>query len=207
MSRGVQYVEVRCLDINPFLPMGIDLISARFIDAFVLFCALQDSPDLSSNECHSCTYNFLTVVKEGRKPALQLQRNGVAIGLQDWANELLDSIGKLSALLDQSHGSDLHQQALAAQRAKVADTALTPSAQVLAAMQENQQTFAEFSLQQSQVHAEYFRSTPLSAEQRAAFEESVQQSLADQEATEAEQSGDFDTFVAAYQASILALAV
>ena len=85
--------------------------------------------------------------------------------------------------------------------------ALTPSAQVLSALQANKQTFAEFSFQQSQAHAEYFRSKPLSAEQRAQFEESVQQSLADQAATEAEQSGDFDTFVAAYQASILALAV
>ncbi|GLK87626.1 glutamate--cysteine ligase [Pseudomonas turukhanskensis] len=207
MARGVQYVEVRCLDINPFLPMGIDLESARFIDAFVLFCALQDSPYLSSNECHGCTYNFLTVVKEGRKPGLQLQRNGLGIGLQEWANELLDSIGKLSALLDQSNGGDQHVQALAAQRAKVADVTLTPSAQVLSALQANKQTFAEFSFQQSQAHAAYFRSTPLSAEQSAQFEESVKQSLADQAATEAEQSGDFDTFVAAYQASILALAV
>jgi len=40
-SRGVQYVEVRCLDINPFLPVGIDLTEARFLDAFLLFCALE----------------------------------------------------------------------------------------------------------------------------------------------------------------------
>jgi len=207
MSRGVQYVEVRCLDINPFLPMGIDLTSARFIDAFVLFCALQDSPELASTECGGATNNFLSVVKEGRKPGLQLRRNGLGIGLQDWANELLEQIGQVASLLDQSHGGDAHAQALAAQRAKVADPSLTPSAQVLAALQSNNQTFAEFSFRQSQVHADYFRSQPLSAQEQAAFEESVRQSLDDQAATEAEQSGDFDTFVAAYQASILALAV
>ena len=207
MARGVQYVEVRCLDINPFLPMGIDLTCARFMDAFVLFCALQDSPELGGGECSGCTDNFLTVVKEGRKPGLQLCRNGEAVSLQDWANELLEQIGQISTLLDQSHGSDTHVQALAAQRAKVADPALTPSAQVLASLKANNETFAQFSFRQSQAHADYFRSQPLSDEQRAAFEESVQQSLADQAATEAEQSGDFDTFVAAYQASILALAV
>jgi len=207
MARGVQYVEVRCLDINPFLPMGIDLTSARFIDAFVLFCALQHSPELGGGECSGCTDNFLTVVKEGRKPGLQLCRNGEAVSLQAWATDLLDQIGKISALLDQSHGSDVHIQALEAQRAKIADPALTPSAQVLASLKANNETFAQFSFRQSQAHAEYFRSQPLSDEQRAAFEQSVQQSLADQAATEAEQSGDFDTFVAAYQASILALAV
>ncbi len=207
MSRGVQYVEVRCLDINPFLPMGIDLTSARFIDAFVLFCALQESPELGGGECGGATENFLSVVKEGRKPGLQLRRNGLGIGLQEWANELLEQIGKLSDLLDQSHGGREHADALAAQRAKVADPALTPSAQVLAALKANNETFAEFSLRQSQAHAEYFRSKPLSAQESATFEESVKQSLEDQAATEAEQSGDFDTFVAAYQASILALAV
>ncbi len=207
MSRGVQYVEVRCLDINPFLPMGIDLTSARFIDAFVLFCALQESPELSGGECGGATENFLSVVKEGRKPGLQLRRNGVGIGLQEWANELLEQIGKLSELLDRSHGGSEHADALAAQRAKVADPALTPSAQVLAALKANHETFAEFSFRQSQAHAEYFRSKPLSTEETAIFEESVKQSLDDLAATEAEQSGDFDTFVAAYQASILALAV
>ncbi len=46
-ARGIQYIEVRCLDINPFLPLGIDLNEARFLDAFLLFCALADSPCLA----------------------------------------------------------------------------------------------------------------------------------------------------------------
>ena len=50
MARGVQYIEVRCLDINPFLPLGIDLAEARFLDAFLLFCALQDSSGLSCSK-------------------------------------------------------------------------------------------------------------------------------------------------------------
>jgi glutamate--cysteine ligase len=206
MARGVQYVEVRCLDINPFLPLGIDLSEARFLDAFLLFCAMHDSPLLQSGECNACGDNFLTVVKEGRRPNLQLQRDGQAVALKDWANELLEQIGTLSDLLDQSHGGDAHRQALNAQQVKVADPALTPSAQVLAALQQGQ-SFTQFSLAQSQVHAEYFRSQPLSAQQQAEFEASVSQSLADQSALEAEEHGDFDNFAAAYQASILALAV
>nr|GFD54114.1 hypothetical protein [Tanacetum cinerariifolium] len=75
MARGVQYVEVRCLDINPFLPVGIDLQQSRFIDAFILFCALQESPQLADCECGNASSNFLTVVKEGRRPGLQLSRN------------------------------------------------------------------------------------------------------------------------------------
>ncbi|UTW09691.1 glutamate--cysteine ligase [Pseudomonas benzenivorans] len=206
MARGVQYIEVRCLDINPLLPLGIDLNEARFLDAFLLFCALQDSPLLESGECHACTDNFLAVVKEGRRPGLLLQRQGQPVPLQAWAEELLAQIQPLAQLLDRSNGGDAHGQALQAQRAKVADVSLTPSAQVLTELQQGE-SFTQFALRQSKRHAEYFRSQPLSVEQQSALEAASAQSLRDQAELEAQEEGDFDTFVAAYQASILALAV
>ncbi|HEX5842562.1 MAG TPA: glutamate--cysteine ligase [Pseudomonas sp.] len=206
MARGVQYVEARCLDINPFLPLGIDLTEARFLDAFLLFCALADSPLLSGGECHACTDNFLKVVKEGRRPGLHLQRQGQPVALQAWASELLEQIQPLAELLDQSQGGSAHLLALQAQQAKVADVSLTPSAQVLNELQQGQ-SFVQFALRQSKRHADYFRSQPLSAEQQAAFEAAASQSLHAQAALEAEQQGDFDSFAAAYQASILAPAV
>lgn len=202
LDRGVQYVEVRCLDINPFLPLGIDLQEAHFLDAFLLFCALDDSPLLSSQECHDCTNNFLKVVKEGRRPGLHLQQQDNAVTLKDWATDLLERIAAVAALLDQSQAQPLHAQALQAQRDKVVDAALTPSAQVLAALQQRRESFTDFSLQQSQQHAQYFRDQPLSAEQMACFEDLASQSLRAQADIEAEDSMPFDAFVAAYQASI-----
>ncbi|MGH8441206.1 MAG: glutamate--cysteine ligase, partial [Pseudomonas sp.] len=117
MARGIQYVEVRCLDINPFLPTGIDLPEARFLDAFLLFCALEDSPLLGYLECGNCTGNFLSVVKEGRRPGLVLQRHGKPVELKEWANELLEQIAPLAALLDHSLDSDEHAKALELQKA------------------------------------------------------------------------------------------
>ncbi|WP_339906114.1 glutamate--cysteine ligase [Pseudomonas guineae] len=206
MVRGVQYVEVRCLDINPFLPLGIDLTESRFLDAFLLFCAMQDSPLLENLECHACTDNFLSVVKEGRRPGLQLQRNAQPVSLQLWASELLEQILPLAELLDHNQGGNAHRQALQAQQAKVADPSLTPSAQVLAQLQQGL-SFTAFAMQQSRLHAEYFRSQPLSAEQQTLFEARAAKSLADQAELEAQEEGDFDSFAAAYQASILAPAI
>ena len=206
MSRGVQYVEVRCLDINPFLPLGIDVAQARFIDAFLLFCALEDSPLLENGECSSCTSNFLKVVKEGRRPGLHLHRGKQQVELKVWASELLERIMPLAELLDRSQGSSVHIEALAQQQAKVADVEMTPSAQVLAILRQGK-SFTEFALQQSLRHAEYFRGQPLSAQQQQAFEQAAHDSLAAQAELEAQPKGDFDAFVAAYQASILALAV
>lgn len=206
MSRGVQYVEVRCLDINPFLPLGIDEAQARFIDAFLLYCALEDSPLLESGECSNCTSNFLKVVKEGRRPGLHLQKGKQQVELKVWASELLERILPLAELLDRSQGRGVHVEALAQQQAKVADAEMTPSAQILAILRQGQ-SFTDFALQQSLRHAEYFRAQPLSAQKQQVFEKAAHVSLAEQAELEAQPRGDFDAFVAAYQASILALAV
>lgn len=206
MSRGVQYVEVRCLDINPFLPLGIDEAQARFIDAFLLYCALEDSPLLESGECSNCTSNFLKVVKEGRRPGLHLQKGKQQVELKVWASELLERILPLAELLDHSQGRGVHVEALAQQQAKVADAEMTPSAQILAILRQGQ-SFTDFALQQSLRHAEYFRAQPLSAQKQQVFEKAAHVSLAEQAELEAQPRGDFDAFVAAYQASILALAV
>ncbi|POA20887.1 glutamate--cysteine ligase [Pseudomonas sp. FW300-N1A1] len=205
VARGIQYVEVRLLDINPFLPTGIELPQARFLDAFLLYCALNESPLLTSTTCGNATSNFLSVVKEGRRPGLQLQRDGQPVDMKEWACELLENIAPLAALLDQSHGGDAHSKALDAQLAKVQDSSLTPSAQVLAAMSEHKESFAQFSLRQSQAHAEYFRREPLAPDEQAKFEALARTSLAQQTELEQNEVGDFDVFVGAYQASILAI--
>lgn len=205
MARGVQYVEVRCLDINPFQPTGVDLPLSRFLDAFLLYCAMEDSPLLQGPECGACTDNFMKVVKEGRRPGLELQRDGQAITLREWASQLLDSIAPLAELLDQSHGMDEHRQALAAQRDKVADPALTPSAQVLASMTAHKESFSQFSMRQTQAHADYFRGTALAPEKRDSFEKQAATSLVAQSDLERNEVGEFDLFVAAYQASILGI--
>ncbi|TRX75160.1 glutamate--cysteine ligase [Pseudomonas mangiferae] len=205
MARGVQYVEVRCLDIDPYLPVGIDLDEARFLDAFLLYCALQDSPPMDGGECRASTDNFQLTVKEGRRPGLQLQRRGQPVGLRDWAGELLENIGALSELLDTVHGGDAHRRALDAQRSKVEDPERTPSARVLADLRASGDSFTRFALRQSRAHAEHFRREPLAAADRQRFEALVQQSLGEQAELEAADQGDFDTFVAAYQASILGL--
>ncbi len=88
-ERGIQYVEVRCLDINPFLPLGIDLTESLFLDAFLVFCTLADSPLLTDGECGMSTDNFLTVVREGRRPGLTLQRRGEPVEMKTWAEALL----------------------------------------------------------------------------------------------------------------------
>lgn len=200
-SRGVQYVEVRCLDVDPFVPSGISLETCRFMDAFLLFCALEESPQ-SPDRGVADNENFSRVVKRGRQPGLELLRDGQAVGMQEWADELLDQIAITASLLDTHAQSTMHADALAAQRSKVADVSLTPSAQVLAAMQEDGNSFTAFGLRQSLKHAAALKTRPLDASEAQRFEDSARKSIDDRIALERQQTGDFDAFVQAYRDSV-----
>src|SRR5690606_36643774 len=127
-EHGIQYIEVRVLDLNPFLPLGIDAEEIRFLDAFLLFCLLADSPACVENEYFETETNLATIVTYGRQQDLTLTRNGKPVAMREWANELLEGMRHSAALLDQVHETDLHAQSLKAQAAKIEDVALTPSA-------------------------------------------------------------------------------
>lgn len=198
-ARGVQYVEVRCLDVNPFLPLGVDSAQLKFLDAFLLFCALEDSAGLYEEEYREGVANFLSVAKEGRRDDLSLQRLGRSIGLQAWADELLTRIGPIASLLDRAHDGQEHSEALAAQRAKVQDPCLTPSALVLAAMAESGVGFRDFSLRQAARHADYFLGRPLVAAQQQAFESLARESLMEQSRLERLDAMGFESLVEGQQ--------
>ncbi|WP_301235538.1 glutamate--cysteine ligase [Pandoraea cepalis] len=208
--RGVQYVEVRCIDIDPFQPVGIDVDTARFIDAFLLFCALEDSPSCSDAENRENRDNFAHVVKEGRKPGLVLHRGGEAITLFDWAETLLDRIDRTAAAFDLQRGGAHYAHTMALQRAKVQDVSLTPSARVMAALEPLRGTtggaFQAFALAQSQRHAQTLRDMPLDARVVEHFETLARKSLDAQAELERTQVGDFDAFVANYLAGTLGAA-
>ncbi|MFC0180489.1 glutamate--cysteine ligase [Thorsellia kenyensis] len=65
---GIQYVEVRSLDINPFSPIGINEEQARFVDLFLIWCVLADAPMMRSEEIQYTKRNWQKIVVEGRKP-------------------------------------------------------------------------------------------------------------------------------------------
>lgn len=197
-SRGVEYIEVRCMDIDPFVPLGIEPASARFLDSFLLYCALQESPALTEEGCTETGDNFALAVKRGREPGLQLSDNGQSRDLKEWGLALLDDIAQCATLLDNSHQVSAYSDSLALQRSKLENPALTPSARVLEALAEHNNSFFRFALAQSKAHAREFHARPLDAETLRACKAQADSSLAEQAAIEAADEMDFDRFVESY---------
>lgn len=197
-TRGVQYIEVRCMDVNPFDPLGISLETSRFLDAFLLFCALEESPLTNQAEGDENVENFALTVKQGRRPGLMLSRQGRAVSLQDWGKELLDKIAPVAVLLDAQRGDSSHVQAMRVQTEKLQHPELTPSAQVLDAIRATNNSFTQFAIQQSTRLAEEFRARPPAPDQLALYTKMAEKSLAEQTEMERSQSGSFDEFIAHY---------
>lgn len=201
-NRGVQYVEVRCLDIDPFDPLGLSVETSRFLDAFLLFCATESSPVFPDGGfCQDSKRNFSSVVTEGRKPGLLLRnQNKQDVELKTWAEEILFAMQPYIELFDQGSGKQLYQDSLQAQLAKVQDSSLCPSARLLQKIKDSGQSFVDFTYAQSQAHKEQLLAQTLSAEVDQQLRAAAVQSLSDQEKIEAEEKGqDFEEFLENFQ--------
>jgi len=194
-ERGVEYVEVRCMDLNPFLSIGIDDNTVRFLDIFLLHCLLSDSPEDTPQEIAALARNQQKVATRGREPGLRLERGKDEVLLMDWAKDIVQRCQTIAQALDAAQGGRAHQEAWQAAASALADPSLLPSARVVAAMQ-SQQTpgHVAFSLAQSaQTHAK-LTAHALSAEVLAKFELQAQTSLQDQTAIEAADTLPFEAF-------------
>ena len=196
---GVEYVEVRALDVSAFDPVGVNQNKLRFMEAFLALCLLKDSPPLDAAEQESLDANHVLVGRRGREPGLMLQRDGRAYPMITWARELLDSMQGICELLDHGEEQKPYRAALEHQRTKIDDVSSTPSARLLTEMREQGESFFQLARRMSQVHKDYFLGLyPPNEQQLAAFGTAAQDSWQAQRAIEASDKVDFDAFLAQY---------
>lgn len=199
-NRGVEYIEVRCLDLNPFAPLGMDAQQMRFLDSFLLHCLLEKSPKTDDADYRAVQENQNRIVYRGRDPQLQLIHNGGERKFSDWAGCLLDEIAPLADLLDSAWGGDAYRISLEAQRRKLSGEIATPAAHILAEMKERGQSFFEWAASKAEQHRQYFLARPLDAEAQQQFAALAEASLQKQRQVEASDEGTFEDFLSHYYA-------
>jgi glutamate--cysteine ligase len=196
---GVQYVEMRSLDVSAFDPVGVNQSKLRFLEAFAAFCVLRESQPIGSSEQEELDGNHAVVAREGRKPGLALRRDGRDAPLRDWALEIMDTMRGVCELLDAGDPQRPYATALEAQEAKVRDVALTPAARSLQELQVNEESFFKFGLRMSKLHRSYFTElfSPNAARQQE-FSDEAQESLEAQARLEAADRLSFDEYLERY---------
>ena len=196
-NHGVEYIEVRCTDINPFLTLGMDETHIHFLDLFLTHCLFIESPKINNEEYQAIKDNQHEAVMRGRDPELKLQNNGEMIPLRQWGTELLSEMTTLATSMDEAAGNNQYSIALAQQQAKLDDCSLTPSAQYLARMKEEDLEFAQLTLKLAEERATEFRQ-PLNEDLNQEMQQQAQQSLMQQAEIEAGDQIDFGRFLKQY---------
>lgn len=197
-ARGVRYVELRSLDLNPYAPLGVRLNQVLTLEVLMLYCLLQDSPPVTADERASIDENLLVVAHRGREPGLQLSQKGDAVRLSSWAGTVLDDLQAIAGVFDDINGGNAYCEAIARQQKKVANPDETPSARMLQEMRQHEEGFYQFTRRLSERHDEYFRQRPLSAERQQAFIYESSKSIEQQQRIEREDTLTLDEYLARY---------
>jgi glutamate--cysteine ligase len=195
---GVDYVEVRNLDLDCTDATGIGAPAMRFLETLLLYCLLARSPPIDASERAEIDARELVVAWEGRQPDLKVPHAGGVVRLTTLAGRIVDAIEPIAEVLDD--GSGQYRAALAAAQAAAHEPELTPSARLLETLRERRVSLLEYGLDLAErQHAEFIRS-PLSTARFAELEQIAERSLAAQAALEAESAPTFDDYLRRYLA-------
>jgi glutamate--cysteine ligase len=193
---GVQYIEVRLLDVNPYQPLGVDASTMRFIDTLLLHCLLTKSPAHDEALCRSVDENVVEVVSHGRDTSTLLVDQDEPRTIHEWGKEVLDQLMVLATFLDKTtNEGSAHQDAITAQIEKIENADLTPSGKILSDMEEQSIPFYQFSMNQSLAHKEYFLNQPLSEAELAHFNALAAESIEAQVAVDSQDKSSFDSYL------------
>ena len=193
---GIEYIEVRSLDINPFSPIGVDDNQVRFLDLFLIWCTLADAPEMSSEELLCSRQNWNRVILEGRKPGQTIgmgcetaQQPLVEVGKQ-----LFGDLRRVAEVLDSNQGDRRYQEVCDRLVASFDDPELTYSARILRAMQENGLGGSGLAL--AEQYRQLLAEEHLEVLTEQQFAQEAERSRVSQQQIEASDTLSFDDFLA-----------
>ena len=194
-NSGIEYIEVRALDLDPYSPLGINEEQIRFLDSFLLHCLLADSPDCNENEFFEVGNNVNKVVEHGRNSKLMLDKRGTPKNIKEWSHELIEDISYSAGLLDSVHQTNNYYSSLITQEKKIDNPSLTPSGRMLSEMQEENLSFYEFSIKQSRTHHQTLSNAKLDQITFSHMQKMSNDSLAKQKMIEDSDTTSFEEFL------------
>ena len=197
-DRGVEYLEVRCLDLDPFNAIGISENQARFMDLFLMFCLINPAPRLSDRHPEIISSNKDAIVLEGRSPQLRLIRNGKSVSPREWGLELLLKLEDVATVFDHALGGDLYRQAVLEQRTKLEDPEQTPSARIVRSLLKENEPFFSFAMRMAKKAKQTITKNPLDPEEIERYRAIASESIDRQRELEATNDTDFDSFLSRY---------
>ncbi len=182
---GVDYLEIRSVDNDPYNPTGVHRGQLCFLNLLSIYCLLKESPPLDKDEHQEVNENQMKVALNGRNKNLKLRRNEKKIKMRGWAEEIFEELAPIAKSLDKNFTESHYVKNLARQKAKLEDPELTPSAIILADIKK-QKSLLEFGLNLAKKHKKALKAEKIPKNLQKKFDEARDQSFLDQKRIEFE---------------------
>lgn len=197
---GIEYVEVRTLDLSAADPVGVSSGELRFLEALLIYCLLAESPPISPAEQAEIDARDLAVAREGRRPELALVMDGREQPLAERGLMLTEGVRAVAELLDAD--AQGYVAAVDAAAEALREPERTPSAAFLAALRSEQAGFFEYTLALARSHAAYFRALAPAESREPMLAEVADRSLREAEALASRPTPPFEDYLQAYFAQL-----
>ena len=153
-NEGIDYVEIRALDNNSFLPCGIDEDTSYFLEAYLIGCFFGEDKKSTQDEIKELLVKWENVVKEGRNPDLKLLKNKEKIAVKDAGMKVVDSLRDIFKQMPSEMSNYVEKvlKSLDKQEEKLNDASLTPSGLIVDHLKSGNKTWEELNLELAKEH-------------------------------------------------------
>ena len=195
---GIEYIEVRALDINPFSPIGLDSSQIAFVDTLLLTCLFAQSEPITAREKGENIANFDRVVLNGRHPDLCLSVQNSCIPLEELTHNILDQMAPFAKMLDKTYGIEEHSETLNKLTEQSSDLDKTFSGRIVKRIENSEEGFFPLAFELSQKHKNEFINNPLSPERLKHYQQTAEESHQNKEKMEKADEMSFGAFLESY---------
>lgn len=195
---GVEYIEVRAMDVNPFVSTGISKEQMYFLDVFITLCMLKESPTVTAEQKQIFNNNTNKVILEGRDPLLILNDCGLEKTIPQWGNEIFAEMELIAKLYDKAYQTSEYSNVIKAELAKINDPTLTPSARIIDELLTTGKGIVTWSMDYVNQYNQEAKEHNYQIFNKDLLVELAKTSLAKQQEIESADTLNFDEFLADY---------
>jgi len=99
-DQGIQYVEVRGIDLNPSNLLGITEDQIRVLDMLLIYCIVNDSPEMTDEEKLIIEKTDITTIKYGREGSSKINYRNSEVPISQARDHLVENLLLLANEMD-----------------------------------------------------------------------------------------------------------
>ncbi len=198
LRAGIEYVEIRALDVNPFSEVGIDIEQFHFLDVFLTYCLLKSSPAMDWEEQTRSTENLDTVVNKGREKGLELNYFNQPRTLQSWGEDIFSQLSEVAKHMDTAYGVSYYSSTIERMATWINNPELTYSGRYVAELEASGLDNGHYALAIAEKYKQSHQAADYQVFSKQWLEEQVTRSNDAQRAIEQSDSVSFTAFLNAY---------